>query len=41
MSLVKIITERNGDAILGMRVYPGPERGFLERVALEPEVSLV
>jgi general secretion pathway protein C len=36
MSLLRIVLERNGTAVIGVRLYPGPERGFLERIALEP-----
>ncbi|NKC14874.1 MAG: hypothetical protein GKR94_22625 [Gammaproteobacteria bacterium] len=37
MSLLRIAPERNGEHLLGIRIYPGPERGFLERIELQPD----
>ena len=36
MSLIRIAPERNGEHMLGVRIFPGPERGFMERLELQP-----
>lgn len=36
LSLVRLVQQKNGENVIGVKVFPGPERGFLERVALQP-----
>jgi general secretion pathway protein C len=36
ISLVRLVPERNGTAMLGVRLYPGAEPGLLRQASLEP-----
>ena len=36
LSLLRLVQQKNGENVIGVKVFPGPERGFLERVALQP-----
>lgn len=36
MSLLRLQPERDGEHMLGVRLFPGPEPGLLERVGLQP-----